>query len=209
MREPEPLGDSAILFAFDDEESPYAAAQHVAARLAAEPPHGMRDVIAAYEKVAVYFDSLTAGRNDIVAAVRAALRTADRSAAEDAPPLEIPVEYGGPDLAHVVSVTGVAPDDVVRLHSQREYRAHAVGFVPGFAYLGDLDERLRLPRRASPRTRIQPGSVAIAGAHTAVYPFTTPGGWHLIGRTDLRMFDPERSPSSLLRAGSRVRFVPA
>ena len=100
------------------------------------------------------------------------------------------------------------PGDVVELHASVEYQVRAVGFVPGFAYLGELDERLRLPRRDAPRARVPVGAVAIAGAQTAIYPLVTPGGWHLIGRTDTVMFDPGRQPASLLAVGARVRFVP-
>jgi KipI family sensor histidine kinase inhibitor len=209
LKEPQPLGDSALLFAFDEEDEPYAVAQNVAERLAAESPRGLRDVAAAYAKVAVYFEPLVIEPAAIVTAVRTAVRTRGTTAEEDNPPFAIQVEYDGPDLDYVASAAGLAREDVVRLHSEREYRAYAVGFVPGFAYLGDLDERLRLPRRDSPRTHVPAGSVAIAGAHTAVYPLTTPGGWHLIGRTQARMFDAERNPPSLLRVGSRVRFVAA
>ena len=95
-----------------------------------------------------------------------------------------------------------------RRHSGREYTVYLLGFAPGFAYLGDLDPALVLPRRPAPRTRVPAGSVAIAGSQTGVYPLTTPGGWHLIGSTTTRMFDPAREPAALLRAGDRVRFEP-
>lgn len=98
-------------------------------------------------------------------------------------------------------------DEVIARHSKRSYRAYACGFQPGFAYLGDLDEALVLPRRASPRLRVPPGSVAIAGMQTAVYPLQTPGGWHIIGSTSLRMFDATRDPPALIRPGDVVRFV--
>ncbi|HEX9167224.1 MAG TPA: 5-oxoprolinase subunit PxpB, partial [Gemmatimonadales bacterium] len=118
----------------------------------------------------------------------------------------IPVRYDGPDLEWVAARTGLNPDEVVRRHSARLYTVYLLGFVPGFAYLGELDPTLVLPRRSTPRQRVPAGSVAIAGAQTAVYPLATPGGWHLIGQTTLRLFDPEREPPALLAAGDTVRF---
>jgi KipI family sensor histidine kinase inhibitor len=121
--------------------------------------------------------------------------------------IEIPARYDGPDLAEVAKLTGLTPDEVIDRHSSRTYRAYACGFAPGFAYLGDLDESLILPRRATPRVRVPPGSIAIAGAQTAVYPLQTPGGWHLIGTTPIAMFDTKRDTPALIRAGDTVRFV--
>jgi KipI family sensor histidine kinase inhibitor len=123
-------------------------------------------------------------------------------------PLVIPVVYDGADLAYVSQQTGLSRESVTRMHAEREYLVYMLGFVPGFAYLGDLHPALVIPRRASPRTRVPAGSVAIAGAQTAVYPLTTPGGWHLIGSTPLGLFDPERNPPALLAPGARVRFEP-
>jgi KipI family sensor histidine kinase inhibitor len=116
------------------------------------------------------------------------------------------VTYDGPDLSEVAQRTGMTPESVIDIHCSREYRVYMLGFAPGFAYLGDLDQRLALPRRESPRKRVSKGSVAIAEAQTAVYPSSTPGGWHLIGRTEVTMFDPTRDPPATLAVGDRVRF---
>jgi KipI family sensor histidine kinase inhibitor len=113
-----------------------------------------------------------------------------------------------PDLADVALQTGLETSAVAELHSARTYRVFMLGFVPGFAYLGLLDPRLALPRRQTPRPAIDPGSVAIAGEQTAVYPSRTPGGWHIIGRTPLTMFSVDRERAALLQAGDRVRFTP-
>ncbi|HEV8198267.1 MAG TPA: 5-oxoprolinase subunit PxpB, partial [Gemmatimonadales bacterium] len=121
----------------------------------------------------------------------------------------IPVRYDGPDLAYVARETGLTEREVIRLHAEPEYRVYLLGFAPGFAYLGDLDPALVLPRRSAPRLRVPAGAVAIGGAQTGVYPLATPGGWHLIGSTSLKMFDPAREPAALLRAGDRVRFQSA
>jgi KipI family sensor histidine kinase inhibitor len=129
----------------------------------------------------------------------------------DVPPLEIPVRYGGadgPDLDAVAELTGLSAAEVVELHAAAPLRVLFLGFAPGFGYLGPLPAALVVPRRATPRTRVPPGSVAIAGPHAAVYPVESPGGWHLLGRTSLALWDPNRTPPATLRPGDRVRFVP-
>lgn len=125
--------------------------------------------------------------------------------------VEVPVRYGGddgPDLADVARRAGMSEDEVVGVHSSADYVVGFVGFSPGFAYLLGLDERIAVPRLDTPRPRVPPGSVGIGGAYTGVYPRATPGGWQLIGRTDIELFDPGRDPPALLRPGDRVRFVP-
>ncbi|MEV4258036.1 5-oxoprolinase subunit PxpB [Spirillospora sp. NPDC049652] len=127
--------------------------------------------------------------------------------AEDAPPVEIPVRYDGEDLAEVAELTGLSVREVVERHAAAEYSVAYLGFSPGFGYLTGLDEKLHVPRRASPRTSVPAGSVAIAGPYAAVYPSPSPGGWRLLGHTDLTMWDVHRDPPSLLRPGLKVRFV--
>ncbi|MDQ1245983.1 MAG: hypothetical protein QG597_350 [Actinomycetota bacterium] len=122
--------------------------------------------------------------------------------------VSIDVCYDGPDLADVARHLGVTVDDVIALHSQGTFDAGFFGFSPGFAYLTGLHPRLHLPRRATPRTAVPAGAVAIAAAYTAVYPRTSPGGWHLIGHTDAVMFDPQRTPPTLVSLGAKVRFRP-
>ncbi|SDI65275.1 5-oxoprolinase subunit PxpB [Pseudomonas panipatensis] len=121
---------------------------------------------------------------------------------------EIPVWYAGADLDEVARHCRLSVAQVIALHSGREYRVGAIGFAPGFAYLGELDERLALPRRATPRTRVPAGSLAIAERQTAIYPQASPGGWHLLGHTPLRLFDAQREPPCPLALGDRVRFLP-
>lgn len=120
----------------------------------------------------------------------------------------IPVRYDGPDLEAVAAAARVGIDEVVALHSGASYAVAFCGFAPGFAYLIGLPEPLHLPRRTTPRTSVPPGSVAIAAGYTAVYPRSSPGGWHLVGRTDLVMFDPDRPSPALLTPGIRVTFEP-
>lgn len=123
--------------------------------------------------------------------------------------VEVPVSYDGPDLEHVADASGLTVDEVVALHCGGSYEVALIGFVPGFGYLKGLDVRLHLTRRDDPRPAVPAGSVALAGGWTGVYPRRGPGGWHLIGTTDLVLWDLEASPPALLRPGVTVRFVPA
>ncbi len=179
-------------------------------RIAAARLDGVSEIITAYSAVTVFFDP--AARPE---AIRARLEQLAREhgGREEREPAEatrhlIPTRYDGADLDSVAQQTGLSREEVIRRHAEREYQVLCMGFAPGFAYLGELDPALVLPRRSSPRTRVPPGSVAIAGAQTAVYPFATPGGWHLIGSTLRAMFDAARTPPALLAPGDRVRFEP-
>lgn len=216
-----PLGDDALLVTFahaiswDVGVRVRAAAGRIRERFRATDVEAVTDVVPAYTTLAVYFDSARISFDSVASVVAQELDASDRrrDARSDAQQqdgsalVEIPVCYDGPDLADVAEHTGLSIDEVIERHSTRTYRAYMSGFVPGFVYLGDVDESLVLPRRAVPRVRVPAGSVAIAGAQTAVYPLETPGGWHLIGTTSLALFDAERNPPALIRAGDTVRFV--
>jgi KipI family sensor histidine kinase inhibitor len=121
--------------------------------------------------------------------------------------IEIPTRYDGPDLDETAERSKVTVEELIALHSGREYRAFFLGFLPGFAYCGVLDARIRAPRLVRPRERVPAGSVAVADGQTSVYPFDSPGGWRLIGRTDVAVFDSTREPPVLISPGDRVRFV--
>lgn len=126
--------------------------------------------------------------------------------------VEIPVRYGGewgPDLADIAAHTGLNVDEIIRIHSEAEYTVFFIGFQPGFAYLGGMPAELTTPRRSSPRQTVPAGSVAIGGAQTGVYPKTSPGGWQILGHTDVVLFDPSREDPSLWMPGDRVKFVVA
>jgi KipI family sensor histidine kinase inhibitor len=177
--------------------------------LANDPFEGFREAVPSYRALLVFYDPDRAGFSE----VRETLLS--RAAAPEEAPLgrlhEIPTRYGGdegPDLADVARSRGLTEEQVIALHGSVEYTAFMLGFTPGFAYLGFLPEALETPRRATPRVRVRAGSVAIAGRQTAVYPVASPGGWHLLGRTSLRLFDPALDPPALIQAGDRVRFVP-
>lgn len=204
-----PLGDDALLATFAPTISWEVGARvrGAAARIRKLGRPEITDVVPSYTTLGVYYDGSSIGYA-AVAALVAPLLVGEGAPQESAGSvLEIPVRYDGPDLLEVAERTGLTVDEVIARHSARSYRAYACGFQPGFAYLGDLDEALVLPRRSSPRLRVQAGSVAIAGSQTAVYPLQTPGGWHIIGSTPLRMFDATRDPPALIHPGDIVRFV--
>jgi KipI family sensor histidine kinase inhibitor len=176
--------------------------------LEAQPIPGVRNLHPAYNSMLIVFDPLDQEHSNIEHTVAGYIDQLD--SIELPPPrvVEIPVDYDGPDLADVAALHQITPRRVVELHSSAEYVAYFIGFVPGFAYLGGLPEELATPRLEKPRKRVPKGSVAIGGSHTGVYPFETPGGWRLIGRTPLEIFSPGRAELSVLRIGDLVRFRP-
>lgn len=203
------LGDDALIVTFARVVS-WDVGMRVrtaAARVREMGIDSVSDVVPAYTTLAVYFDSARTSFQTVADAVATVIGLSDSVQPEESSLIEIPVRYDGPDIVEVAERTGLTTAEVIERHSSRVYRAYMSGFVPGFAYLGDLDPSLVLPRRAVPRPRVPAGSVAIAAAQTAVYPLETPGGWHLIGSTSLLMFDAHRDPPALIRAGDTVRFV--
>jgi len=214
-----PYGDSALLVVFGEAIDPelnarvHALAAAIRARRAAGA--GAWGVpVPAYSSLLAPYDPLQWDYPASEAALAALLSAEDRSvtALEDAGSVvEIPVRYGGadgPDLVDVAARHGLTPAEVIAIHSGARYRVYMLGFAPGFVYLGPLPAALETPRRATPRTQVPAGSVAIAGAQTGVYPLATPGGWHLLGRTDALLWDLARDPPALLRPGQALRFVP-
>ena len=176
-----------------------------------EPIAGVRNLHPAYCSVLVKFDPLK-WRYEELAEILARYigRLADVSLPEPRQ-VEIPVCYGGehgPDLIEVASMLGITPERVIELHSSVTYLVYFLGFVPGFAYLGELPQALVTSRLATPRRRVPAGSVGIAGRQTGVYPFATPGGWRLLGRTPISLFQPDRDELSALSIGDRARFTP-
>jgi KipI family sensor histidine kinase inhibitor len=176
----------------------------VAVAFREQAPPGVVDVVPAAETVLVSCDAAAS-----LAAVieRCHAVTVKGSGARGDTLVEVPTRYDGADLADVAAAVGLDVDEVVRLHVEGDYRVTFCGFAPGFGYLTGLDPRLHLPRRATPRTAVPAGSVAIADRFAAVYPRASPGGWHLLGTTDIVLFDPDRTPPALLAPGARVRFV--
>jgi KipI family sensor histidine kinase inhibitor len=155
----------------------------------------------------VRFDPLRLAPADAERKVTELANGLDRVEGEAGRLVEIPTLYEGPDLAETAERSKLSVAELIAVHSGREYLAFFLGFLPGFAYCGVLDPRIVAPRLTRPRERVPAGSVAIADGQTSVYPFDSPGGWRLIGRTDVRVFDSTREPPALIRPGDRVRFV--
>ncbi len=179
--------------------------------LESEPIAGIRNLHPAYCSVLVKFDALKWRHEELEETLKQYLGRLEDVALPEPRQVEIPVCYGGehgPDLNDVSAMHGMTPAQVIELHSSPTYLVYFLGFVPGFAYLGELPEALVTPRLATPRRRVPPGSVGIAGRQTGVYPVATPGGWRLLGRTPISMLRPDQNGLSLLSIGDRVRFTP-
>lgn len=209
-------GDAALVLELQAQLDPAINARAVAARARLLDTCGdqIRDAVVGYHTLTVYFDPLGVDPEWLETQMLAAAGQAGETSSIQGATVDIPVSYGGaqgPDLAEVARTIGGTEQDVIDLHVSRDYRVFVVGFVPGFAYMGPVAPALALPRRSTPRTKVPPGSVAIAAGQTGIYPMETPGGWHLIGRTAVRPFDESRAEPVLFRPGDRVRFhaVPA
>ena len=206
------LGDSAIALSLGRSQSKELLARvHALARALSELRlDNVHDVVPSYLAVTVFYDSLQVSYEDMKRQLLAASEVVNEAPAHAGETREhqIRVHYDGEDLPAVAERTGMSVDDVVRIHSSQTFSVDLLGFVPGWAYLSELPASLQLPRREQPRPRVRAGSVAIAGPYTGVYSLDTPGGWHLIGRTDTILFDPLRSSPALFRPGDSVRFVP-
>ena len=179
--------------------------------LQAKPPAWLRNLQPAYCSLLVSFDGCQVDHAEVETTLRAYEQRARSLRSRKPKTVEVPVCYGeefGPDLAEVAKLHNLTPEEVIRLHCSRMYCAYFLGFAPGFAYLGDLAPEIATPRLPTPRKQVPAGSVAIAGIQTAVYPFATPGGWRLLGRTPLRLFRAERDGTPLVSLGDQVRFQP-
>ncbi len=208
-----PCGDSAVTVVFEQAIRPDVNAGIFAFCQALERLHpvGVTEIVPAYAAVTVHFDPTVTTMAALIEALSSIPEGAGEEAAQDAPLIEIPVCYGGafgPDMASVMAHTGLSEQEIVARHSGGDYLIYMLGFTPGFPYMGGMDESLATPRLKTPRTAIPAGSVGIAGGQTGVYPIASPGGWQLIGRTPLKLFDLGREQPFLLQAGARVRFVP-
>jgi KipI family sensor histidine kinase inhibitor len=215
-----PLGDSAVRIDFGNASDSTIAARvaGLVTALSRNLLPGVTDVVSAYSVVVVHYDSREIATHGAQLAWERVVewvqqRSADTVYTQESHAREvlIPVCYGrelGPDIEIVASRNRLSIDEVIQLHSNRSYNVRAVGFLPGFPYLENLPAELTTPRRPTPRTRVPAGSVAIGGTQTGVYPFASPGGWNLIGRTPLRLFRAEASPAALLHTGDQVRFRP-
>jgi KipI family sensor histidine kinase inhibitor len=207
-----PLGDSAVCVEFGDRIDPVLN-RHVlrlGALVRAAGLPGVVETVPTFRSLLVRYDPLATDSASLVAAIENLLDSR-RDDAGRATLWRIPACYSAdhaPDLDEVARETRLGTEEVVRLHSSVRYHIYMIGFVPGYPYMGDLPESLALPRRADPRVRVPAGSIAIAAGMTAIYPLESPGGWHLIGATPIRLFDLRRPRPALLSPGDRVVFEP-
>lgn len=207
-----PASDRSLLISFGGGISLAAHREVVRLTHALTGVRGILNLHPAYDSVLVDFDPRSCTHETVEALVHERLAANTAEAAAEPRLIEIPVVYGGafgPDLADVARHTGVSEARVIELHSAAEYLVYFVGFATCFPYLGGLPSELATPRLAAPRKLVPAGSVAIGGTQAGVYPLASPGGWRIIGRTPLALFDPALSPPPLLRMGDRIRFVPS
>ena len=206
-----PLGDSALLISFGEiiDEEINEKVHALTRAIEKADFEWLVEVVPAYSSLLVVYDPLKVSHAEVEGAIKPLLN----AKAEDFEGrfIEIPVVYGssyGPDIEFVAEHNGLTVDDVVEIHSRQVYRVYFLGFLPGFAYLGGMDERIATPRLEKPRLKVPAGSVGIGGKQTGIYPLESPGGWRLIGRTPLRLFNPEKEPPTLLQPGDKVKFMP-
>ncbi len=204
-----PHGDASLAIRYATQLTPSldGVVRHHAAILRQARLPGVIDLVPGYVSLIVHYDPAQTSFAQLRDRIPVLLTLAPPAATQPAGrTITIPVRYDGMDLDEVARASGLSVSDVIELHTTPEYQVALLGFVPGFAYLEPLDPRLVLPRRATPRSRVPSGSVAIAGGQTGIYPAETPGGWLIIGQTSLPLFDPTRRPPALLAVGDRVRF---
>lgn len=206
-------GDSSLLIVFGDEISPSINRRisAVTRHLKDQDIEGVVDLIPSYAALLVNYDPQVIPYDDIYSRVEdiVSLDLSEESAARRV--VEIPVCYGGeygPDLQTIADHAGLTQQEVIDIHTSRDYLIYMLGFLPGFCYLGGLDERIHTPRLANPRIRIREGSVGIGGNATGIYPMDSPGGWQLMGLTPVKTYDPAREAPILLNAGEYIRFIP-
>jgi inhibitor of KinA len=221
----QPLGDCAVTvtLASSIDESAHRRIRSALRRIEAARPAWIVDLVPAFTSIAIHYDPVqvfldargeafeggTYGR--VVSTLEQMLMDVQDAPNAETRIVEIPVAYGGdfgPDLDDVARLHDMTPDEVVTIHAAGEYLVYMIGFMPGFAYLGGLDSRIATPRRRSPRTAVPARMVGIGGSQTGVYPLESPGGWNLIGRTPIAIFDASRAEPTLFKAGDHVRFRP-
>lgn len=209
------VGDRCLLIGLGDTVDPETSRRVFAfvRRLKEQPIAGVRDIVPAFTTVALHYQPELLGDSPFESLRALVLERLERPVETEQfaeRTIDVPICYGGEmgrDLEDVAAQRGLSVEQVIDLHLQSLHRVYMLGFAPGFPFIGGLDPALVMPRRASPRTRIPPGSVGIARDQTCIYPLETPGGWNLIGRTPVRLFDPSTNPPCLLAPGDRVRFV--
>lgn len=216
-----PLGDSAIVVTFGDgiSEEIHLSIKKFLKILEMYPFNGLIEVVPSYTNLCIYYDVYLVSQwkfegstpyEKVMSYINTLLLKEEIEVNETSRIIEIPVCYGGiygPDLSEVATYNQLSEQEVIEIHTKNECLIYMLGFAPGFAFMGGMDEKIATPRKETPRLKIPAGSVGIAGKQTGIYPFETPGGWQIIGRTPLKLFLPEQNPPTLFRAGDRIRFV--
>lgn len=206
-------GENASIVYFGERADPAVAAQVQAAcaRIEAVLGDTLIDLIPSYASILVIYDPALTDHLLVNSLLRTTLSQQESAPDSVGRIVKLPVYYSeesGPDLANLAAASGIDLEQVIQIHSQTLYRVYAIGFAPGFAYMGEVDARIAAPRLSTPRTRVPTGSVAIADRQTAVYPAPSPGGWNLIGRCPIRMFNPAADPIMPVTTGDQVQFEP-
>lgn len=206
-------GDASILIEFGKEISPEINSKITATVQLMKEQHieGVVDIIPAFCSLLINYDPRVISYDEITKRMKRLLKMDVKAGESTKRVFEIPVCYGGqygPDLANIAEHAGLSEEEVIEIHSSRDYLIYMLGFLPGFCYLGGLDERIHTPRLANPRIKINAGSVGIGGSQTGIYPLDSPGGWQLMGMTPVKTYDPEREVPILLSAGDYIRFIP-
>ena len=208
-----PSGDSAFIIKAGDviSEEVNLVVRKLLARLEEENIPGITDFIPSYNELMVCYDPVTIDHRHLLETFKKCVADLSEMTLPPAEVIHVPVLYDGdygPDLQFVAEYNGLAAEDVIRIHSSLDCLVYMLGFTPGFCYLGGMDKRIATPRQETPRLKIPAGSVGIAGEQTGIYPMESPGGWQLIGRTPLRLFNPDSKPEFLFSAGDYIRFYP-
>lgn len=206
-----PIGDTCLSIEFPNEISPEVNAMIRTMAKVLNDVDEIQEIVPTYRTILVQYDALRISYGEMVAKLKELEQSALTGSSEEARIIKIPTVYGGEygeDLGNVCEHNKLSEEEVISIHSSTDYLLYMLGFTPGFPYLGGMSEKIATPRLKSPRTAIPAGSVGIAGSQTGIYPIQSPGGWQLIGRTPLRLYDPHSDQPFLLQAGDYLRFVP-
>lgn len=209
----EVAGENALIVYFGEKTDPRVSAQvqQAVTILESELSGKLIDMVPSYASLLVIYDMLATDHLEVRSIIRKVVDQLGEATSGEGNLVTLPAYYGtdaGPDLEALAQRADLSVEEVIKLHSEMEYRVYAIGFAPGFAYLGEVDERIAAPRLSTPRLKVPRGAIAIADRQTAVYPAVSPGGWNLIGLCPTRMFDPQAEPTMPVQVGDRIKFNP-